>query len=469
MGQVDRAENPPPLWRLCCRFVRDAAKFNEWGNEEDYEIPEGTDVSAAAVAQSRKRQRDEAGPPCKLRLVSEALEGGMDITISHAFRMLLGEKMPRLGMPAPPPTAAAAASSALEHNSLAAAIINVRDTAPRMFVCSPRKGRVLTRRALLQSKTALPTPPAVDLGAASTSEAQVQTDVGVGGAGVGAGAGSGTGDAQPARQQLKKVARIPPRRSHPLVIPSCAAWFDMAKVHPLEQRSLPEFFTKTAPSKTPEVYTLYRNFMINTYRMAPSQYLTATACRRSLYVALVGVVAMCRAACYVCLRFVVCTCTVCAVLTRFVVHLAAQGWRCVRHHACAQVPGDLGPHQLQRGPGLAAITARPAVHGTLPREASHGQHAWSPDDHSKLCHHLCSRCEWRAWVSVGRCCVDCQWRCRRQCQCRRRCRRRRWRHRHVLGRRPSVGWLRRRPCPAAEQAANHAGRGSAACRPGVRG
>ena len=127
----------------------------------------------------------------------------------------------------------------------------------------------------------LPTPPAVDLGAASTSEAQVQTDAGVGGAGVGAGAGSGTGEAQPARQQLKKVARIPPRRSHPLVIPSCAAWFDMAKVHPLEQRSLPEFFTKTAPSKTPEVYTLYRNFMINTYRMAPSQYLTATACRPS--------------------------------------------------------------------------------------------------------------------------------------------------------------------------------------------
>lgn len=119
-------------------------------------------------------------------------------------------------------------------------------------------------------------------------------------------------------QTLKKVPRVPPRRSHPLVIPrsvanrhsvlacrgaivclrsrrhpgagavrvwlarSCASWFAMDKVHPLEQRSLPEFFNGKAPSKTPQVYMLYRNFIVDTYRMAPSQYLTATACRRSL-------------------------------------------------------------------------------------------------------------------------------------------------------------------------------------------
>ena len=42
-GQVDKAEAPPRVWRLCCRFVRDAKLFNEWGNEEDYEIQGSAD------------------------------------------------------------------------------------------------------------------------------------------------------------------------------------------------------------------------------------------------------------------------------------------------------------------------------------------------------------------------------------------------------------------------------------------
>merc|ERR1712096_202507 len=35
-------------------------------------------------------------------------------------------------------------------------------------------------------------------------------------------------------------------------------------------------------SKTPEIYLSYRNFMIDTYRLNPTEYLTSTACRRNL-------------------------------------------------------------------------------------------------------------------------------------------------------------------------------------------
>jgi hypothetical protein len=45
---------------------------------------------------------------------------------------------------------------------------------------------------------------------------------------------------------------------------------------------LPEFFSGKNRSKTPQIYKDYRDFMINTYRLNPSEYLTVTACRRNL-------------------------------------------------------------------------------------------------------------------------------------------------------------------------------------------
>ena len=71
-------------------------------------------------------------------------------------------------------------------------------------------------------------------------------------------------------------------QTHEVIIPSYAAWFDMSKIHPVERRALPEFFNSRNRSKTPTIYKDYRDFMINTYRMRPTEYLTVTACRRNL-------------------------------------------------------------------------------------------------------------------------------------------------------------------------------------------
>lgn len=71
-------------------------------------------------------------------------------------------------------------------------------------------------------------------------------------------------------------------QTHTVVVPSYSTWFDMNVIKDIERKSLPEFFNNRNRSKTPLVYKDYRDFMINTYRLNPSEYLTVTACRRNL-------------------------------------------------------------------------------------------------------------------------------------------------------------------------------------------
>jgi SWI/SNF related-matrix-associated actin-dependent regulator of chromatin subfamily C len=71
-------------------------------------------------------------------------------------------------------------------------------------------------------------------------------------------------------------------QSHSIILPSYSTWFDMHAVNSIEKKALPEFFNNRNRSKTPAVYKDYRDFMINTYRLNPIEYLTVTACRRNL-------------------------------------------------------------------------------------------------------------------------------------------------------------------------------------------
>lgn len=92
-------------------------------------------------------------------------------------------------------------------------------------------------------------------------------------------------DSQPA--QSKSATESTARahlieQAHAIILPSYSAWFDMHQIHNLERKALPEFFNSRNRSKTPAVYKDYRDFMINTYRLNPAEYLTVTACRRNL-------------------------------------------------------------------------------------------------------------------------------------------------------------------------------------------
>ena len=67
-----------------------------------------------------------------------------------------------------------------------------------------------------------------------------------------------------------------------MIICHCSSWFDYNAIHAIEKRAVPEFFNGKNKSKSPEIYLSYRNFMIDTYRLNPTEYLTSTACRRNL-------------------------------------------------------------------------------------------------------------------------------------------------------------------------------------------
>ncbi|PSK40849.1 hypothetical protein C7M61_000511 [Candidozyma pseudohaemuli] len=76
-------------------------------------------------------------------------------------------------------------------------------------------------------------------------------------------------------------------QSRHVVIPSFSKWFDMNTTHLIEKKLFPDFFpakTEETPStyKSPEVYKNMRDFMINSYRINPIEYLTVTAVRRNL-------------------------------------------------------------------------------------------------------------------------------------------------------------------------------------------
>ncbi|GMM32041.1 Swi3 protein [Martiniozyma asiatica (nom. inval.)] len=72
------------------------------------------------------------------------------------------------------------------------------------------------------------------------------------------------------------------RQTHTIVLPSYSAWFSLDKVNQIEMESLPEYFNDVNKSKTPEVYMKCRNFMVNSYRINPNEYLSFTAVRRNL-------------------------------------------------------------------------------------------------------------------------------------------------------------------------------------------
>lgn len=78
-------------------------------------------------------------------------------------------------------------------------------------------------------------------------------------------------------------------QSRHVVIPSFSKWFNLNSVHAIEKKLFPDFFPpKTAEDvpksvyKTAETYQNMRDFMINTYRINPIEYLTVTAVRRNL-------------------------------------------------------------------------------------------------------------------------------------------------------------------------------------------
>ncbi|CAL9734057.1 chromatin structure-remodeling complex protein Rsc8p [Monosporozyma servazzii] len=79
-----------------------------------------------------------------------------------------------------------------------------------------------------------------------------------------------------------RALRFLAKQTHPVVMPSFGSWFNISEIHEIEKRSLPDFFDSSSIYKSPKAYKDTRNFMINTYRLSPYEYLTITAVRRNI-------------------------------------------------------------------------------------------------------------------------------------------------------------------------------------------
>ncbi|AET39419.1 Rsc8p Ecym_4359 [Eremothecium cymbalariae DBVPG len=87
---------------------------------------------------------------------------------------------------------------------------------------------------------------------------------------------------QEAQKLEDKAARFLAKQAHPVIVPSFASWFQFNDIHELERRALPDFFNDSSRFKTPKTYKDVRNFIVNTYRLSPYEYLTITAVRRNI-------------------------------------------------------------------------------------------------------------------------------------------------------------------------------------------
>lgn len=65
-------------------------------------------------------------------------------------------------------------------------------------------------------------------------------------------------------------------------VPTFSSWFDVSKIHEMERNACPEFFSGKFKSKTPEVYMEVRNYFVNTWRKTPHRYVTVSSSRGKL-------------------------------------------------------------------------------------------------------------------------------------------------------------------------------------------
>ncbi|KAJ8711775.1 hypothetical protein PYW08_008729 [Mythimna loreyi] len=237
-------------WRVSASWALDLPQYNEWMNEEDYELD----------ANGKKKVH-------KLRLSVDDLIPGAE----PSSKSKKGSKRKR--SPSPPPQ---------KHGK--------------------RKSRITKRRendvdeeednASRDNTDAAPTPeseraaePAASASAAPSEAPAVSDAPATPAPPLDAHDDSQGKHSDSNTQEMLTKEELEDNvtdQTHHIVVPSYSAWFDYNSIHTIEKRALPEFFNGKNKSKTPEIYLAYRNFMIDTCRLNPTEYLTSTACRRNL-------------------------------------------------------------------------------------------------------------------------------------------------------------------------------------------
>ncbi|CAL8382390.1 unnamed protein product [Boreogadus saida] len=269
-SEVEAAVEDPPTpekpKKVHARWILDLDQYNEWMNEEDYEV-------------------GEAGPRRK-RISAKTLTDEVTTPDERRDKKPAGAKK-RKRSPSPSPTPPPPESKKK----------NTKKGPTTPYTKSKRGQREEEQEDLTKDlDEASPTPATEEGTPAKTNSAKKdsdstpvkggtendeQEDESMETTGKEEAEGSPSVKGEPVKASDLHEDNVT-EQTHHIIIPSYAAWFDYNSVHAIERRALPEFFNGKNKSKTPEIYLAYRNFMIDTYRLNPQEYLTSTACRRNL-------------------------------------------------------------------------------------------------------------------------------------------------------------------------------------------
>lgn len=286
--QDDVPENINPtqdVWRVSATWILHSQEYNEWMCEEDYEVDESGKkkvhkhrLTVDELMQDEKRPGKAAGKQNKRRrspspapkgvgkrrtgrspaVVQKKARGNPDIEDEEDLTRDMDDP------PAEP---------------------NVTEVVAKSSTNSPATQSNSKQRSGVDSDM-LPLKGSVvaDLDEETEKSGGSGTQNNIGGAGEDSQTGktsenSNTQEFPSNRDDLEDNVT---EQTHHIIVPSYSAWFDYNSIHVIEKRAMPEFFNTKNKSKTPEIYMAYRNFMIDTYRLNPTEYLTSTACRRNL-------------------------------------------------------------------------------------------------------------------------------------------------------------------------------------------
>ncbi|KAF9435509.1 hypothetical protein BGZ76_006137 [Entomortierella beljakovae] len=265
--------DPAPLpehsgvWNISTRWIKDSEKFNEWTNEEDYEINNqrgsagGEHSLQSSQRYSTKRDSSEnvESEPKRLKRSSSATPADIEDS-----KQSVNVNDDNLGMEEDVAMEEASLPAVAPTQDSVSADIDTMDVDSDKENENDAKADESSTKGTDTKETSLVDKDS-NRGSVPPDSEEVLTQ------------------AEADRFKLEEEAgRFLSRQTLEVIIPSYAAWFSLAKIHEIEHKSLPEFFNLKNRSKTPTVYKDYRDFMINTYRLNPAEYLTVTACRRNL-------------------------------------------------------------------------------------------------------------------------------------------------------------------------------------------
>ncbi|WFD23325.1 SWI/SNF and RSC complex subunit Ssr2 [Malassezia equina] len=229
-------------WHISTRWLHDARLYNELMNEEDYELEEEAEENAEAAGTDQSVPTDSTDAQARRSKKHNLPESISDDSASKRIKLHVGQR------------------------PVGATPIDLSGNQPipgKKYESEPIPGGAmgnLPGETMASGENSQQEPLTVR--AAEVADASAESM-----------------DRDDAVNMARKYLA---EQTQEVIIPSYSTWFDMSTINAIEKRSLPEFFNNKNRSKTPTVYKEYRDFMINTYRLNPSEYLTFTACRRNL-------------------------------------------------------------------------------------------------------------------------------------------------------------------------------------------